>query len=480
MILTSLLIFVLSTQFSFAACSWFNPVGCATDTFSSLKLLFSVEGIIDIVFRILNFAIDNVLAPLVGISGWIFDWSLSLVVNANTSIVATGWGKSLDLANNLFILILLGIAIGTILELPTFNYKTMLPKFLMVALLINFSLAIGNVIIGFTNVLTGSFYKEITSETLANRLKVVEPIKKADEKFKKDIESSENSALKEPIKLFTENFFLFVYKTFTYLLVIFVFLAGAVFMIARTFHLWLLLMLAPLAWISLLIPGLQQHWKSWWSKFIKWSIFAPAYLFFLWLGVRIGNASALKGFVSGYSNYGVFTNVTGYILQMLVVAFIMMSGLVISSQLGVGGSNFVINYGKNLKGAASKRFKELRSKGPLSAEKLGAKFGGMGAGLLAKSRIGAVAGYGRETREKLEQEKLQEAQKKETLINLRMQLDATTDPELRLGILKQIRAAVGGKSDLDKIKDIIAESEKNKPGGASTSTAPAPTGGATP
>lgn len=447
-ILTSLLIFVLSAQFTYAL--W-NPLAKVSDTIAGFRELFSIGGMIGIAFRVLTVLVDTILGQLVSFAGWIFDWSLSLVANANTSIIVTGWGVSLNFANNLFILILLGIAIGTILELPTFNYKTMLPKFLMVALLINFSLAIGNVIIGTTNMIAKNFSKSITSEVIANRFAITKPMQLTEEKFKADVEKSE-AELKSPIKIFVSNFFVLVYKIFQYLLIIFVFLAGSVYMIARTFHLWLLLMLAPLAWISLLIPGLQQHWKSWWSKFIKWSIFAPAYLFFLYIGVGImareGNISTFNSFVSGHTTYGTLAaGIAGYIIQMLVVAFIMTAGLVISSQLGVGGSNFVLNYGKNLKGAASKRFKELRSKGPLSAEKLGAKFGGMGAGLLAKSRIGAVAGYGRETREKLRQEKLEKQQKKELLYESKQKL-------------KEFREGKGErKQQLQELKNEKAEME---------------------
>lgn len=414
MVLTSLLIFVLSTQFTYAI--WGATVGKITEIISGFRELFSIGGMIGIVFRVLTVLVDTILGQLVSFAGWIFDWSLSLVANANTSIIATGWGVSLGFANNLFILILLAIAIGTILELPTFNYKTMLPKFLMVALLINFSLAIGNVIIGTTNMIAKNFSKGITSETVANRFAVTKPMQLTEEKFKKDAQESEDK-LKDPIKMFVGSFFLLIYKTFQYLLIIFVFLAGAVYMIARTFHLWLLLMLAPLAWISLLIPGLQQHWKSWWSKFIKWSIFAPAYLFFLLLGVQImarkDSISTFNSFVGGHTTYGTLAaGIAGYIIQMLVVAFIMTSGLVISSQLGVGGSNFVINYGKNLKGAASKRFKELRSKGPLSAEKLGERFGGLGArGLAAVPGVGRLAGYrSDEVRGRLELERQKQQQ----------------------------------------------------------------------
>lgn len=492
--MVSLLIFVLSAQFAFAEniiSSLWDSTKNVGETVAGLKAMFSVEGIADIFIRLVNFVVDSVFGIFLKVSGWVFDWSLDLVMNADTSVVKSGWSKSLSVANNLFILILLGIAIGTILGLPTFNYKTMLPKFLMVALLINFSLAIGNVIIGTTNVFANKFYSDIKgnisniSEIFVNNANVVKPIEKAAEDIKNKTDSGEN--LKSITDQAPSFIFVFIYKIFTYSVAIFMFLAGAVYMITRTFYLWLLLMLAPLAWISLLIPGLQQQWKLWWEKFIKWSIFAPAYLFFLWLGVEISRNSAIRGFVSAHASYNnSFTDIAGYIVQMLAVAFIMISGLMVSDKLGIGGSNFVINYGNNLRKAAGKKFKDMRGKSEWSAEAVGKRFGAIGARMTAP--FGVTEG-GKRVQERYAVERLEmeeKERKKEQvggLYNLRGQLENIKKFEReslafaiesglskeqlkeyreqlknrRLQILRDIRAAAGEGKDLKKEIEKLAK-----------------------
>lgn len=487
-----------------------------------------------------------VLGTMVTIASAIFEWSLNLVTSSNTHIVATGWGVSLSFANMFFILILLAVAIATILGtiFENFNYKKALPNLIIVMLLINFSMVIGNIPVDISNVLAKYFNSEITAKggglsgqlmksiritetnilnlSLLDKQKSIELIKsqeakkngkttklplqteeqkEIDKNWKappdprkmpgwKDLNSDQqdaefaayNEALeKNPSTLAkvtkmsieteiemakSQDFskepdivtqFLTILSTFIFIIIyqliaIFMLLVGAVYMIQRTFWIWLLLMIAPLAWLAYAIPGLNQYFTMWWKKLLAWCFFAPVFLFFTFLSI-----------VVSYSSFGSLnTNVSiankdlssllsanaGNFIQLLAVAFLMTFGIVAGQKMGVGGSNFVMNYANKAKGAASKKFSDLRSKGPLSAEKLGAKLGGMGAGLLAKSRIGAVAGFGRETRERLQEERLQEQQKKENLQESRQKLKEFRDAK---GERKQkLKASKEEKAELEK------------------------------
>jgi len=70
----------------------------------------------------------------------------------NAPIVKIGWTLTRDLANMLFILILLIIAFATVLRMESYGMKRLLPKLIMVAILINFSLVFaGFVIVAFAN-----------------------------------------------------------------------------------------------------------------------------------------------------------------------------------------------------------------------------------------------------------------------------------------------------------------------------------------
>ncbi len=83
-----------------------------------------------------------ILATLlyVGIAAGVLEWAVSLPINLGSGIVASGWSFMVGIANIVLVVALLVIALAYILRLESYNAKKMLPKFILVAILINFSL----------------------------------------------------------------------------------------------------------------------------------------------------------------------------------------------------------------------------------------------------------------------------------------------------------------------------------------------------
>ncbi|MBI2054685.1 MAG: hypothetical protein HYT39_01145 [Candidatus Sungbacteria bacterium] len=75
--------------------------------------------------------------------------------------VKIGWGVARDVANMFFIIILIIVALATIFDLETFNVKSVLPRLITIALLINFSLIIGVFVIDRANDLGQIFYDQL-------------------------------------------------------------------------------------------------------------------------------------------------------------------------------------------------------------------------------------------------------------------------------------------------------------------------------
>lgn len=80
------------------------------------------------------------------------------------AIVQTGWTYMRDLANGVFILLLLWIAITIVFNLEGMNGKRLLVRVIMVALLINFSLVLVSMVFALGNVLAQPFAKAMGSE----------------------------------------------------------------------------------------------------------------------------------------------------------------------------------------------------------------------------------------------------------------------------------------------------------------------------
>ena len=104
-------------------------------------------------------------AQILTLGGLIFDlmlgFSLSHAV-LNAPFAQNGWAVTRDLANMLFIFILLFIAIATILQISSYGAKSLLARLVIIALLLNFSLFITRVVVDVSNVTARLFYNGIS------------------------------------------------------------------------------------------------------------------------------------------------------------------------------------------------------------------------------------------------------------------------------------------------------------------------------
>ena len=100
-------------------------------------------------------------ARFLDLAGMFFDLAFGYNFDGflkNRTMIEQGWTISRDVANIFFNLILLIIAIATIMRIQSYGAKSLLPKLIVIALIINFSLSIGYVIIDFSNLLSRGFY----------------------------------------------------------------------------------------------------------------------------------------------------------------------------------------------------------------------------------------------------------------------------------------------------------------------------------
>lgn len=106
--------------------------------------------------------LQGILSLGLGIVGGFLDFAFNLNVVINPgqlAVVQSGWTLLRDLANGLFILLLLWIAITIIFNLEGLGGKKLLVRVILVALLINFSLAMVSTVFAFGNELARPFAK---------------------------------------------------------------------------------------------------------------------------------------------------------------------------------------------------------------------------------------------------------------------------------------------------------------------------------
>lgn len=206
----------------------------------------------------------------------------------NIPVVNIMWSLMKNFVNLFFILILVIMAFATIFDLKKYSIQSLLVRLVVVALLINFSLLIGQTVIS-----TGDFVTHVFLEQIENTnpggigVNAMKGLDLQDMIGTRGDQITDNLASKVSEVLITG-----IFAIIFIIVALFVFIVVALFVLIRIPVLWFLLILSPIAWLGLILPGTQGWWKDWWKHFISWVFFPPVYVFFLMFGVGFINTKA--------------------------------------------------------------------------------------------------------------------------------------------------------------------------------------------
>jgi len=250
------------------------------------------------------YGITNILSGLGGIlitfDAFLVKLAWEFTTNVvNSPVVSQGFGITLNLANLGFVIGIIFIAIATIFRSESYGVKQLLTRLIAMAILVNFSLVIAGVLINFSDQLSIYFLKASTpAGNTADMSSFVNTIVNV---------ASPQGLLFDPPKdqgtvakawgwvstfVGTDKNFLsqlagLVFAVvFTFMFALALGVIGIMFFL-RYFWLTFLLILMPFAWLSWVFPAFKKHWSDWWQHFIKWTFYAPALTFFLYLALAI-------------------------------------------------------------------------------------------------------------------------------------------------------------------------------------------------
>ena len=219
--------------------------------------------LIEYIFR----TMFNIIGNLTAIVAKGLNLAVFVRPGGNILVVETTWKILRDFSNMFFIIALIYMAFATIFDYGKYRFQDMIVRFVIVAILINFSLVIGNLVIDFSQVLSNIFLGSIGN--LGDRLgQYLNP-----------------SLLLPPADLAIASLISLVFAIVLSLIFLFSMLVALVFAIIRVPFIWGLLIVSPIAWMSHILPGTNKWWNQWWSYFFGWNLFLPVYLFFMYLGL---------------------------------------------------------------------------------------------------------------------------------------------------------------------------------------------------
>ena len=255
-------------------------------------------------------------AQVAYIGGSVFDYFIAFTLNsssyAQADFIEKGWGILRDIANVSFIFILLYSAIRFILGLDTQTIRGNISRIILIALVINFSLFATRVIIDAGNIVARVFYENIviTNDTQAEEsgyktisqglIGLVNPQRILSQAMfetasggSASISNTSNTLGDTSTQSGPDIAFIIIVLligAFVNWLMGFIFLSTALFLIARTVGLWIMMITSPIAFLSLSIPSLAQKiprfgFSSWLKETTSLSFLAVVFLFFLYLTV---------------------------------------------------------------------------------------------------------------------------------------------------------------------------------------------------
>lgn len=317
-----------------------SPAGLVTAGFRAIAYVFNF------LFGLLYILGSNLVQVALNLNGQI--------LNHQNQIVTIGWTILRDIANLGFVLVMIIIAVATIVRYKEYNAKSLLPKLIAAAIIVNFSLTIAGAFITFSDSLTnvflagklgGSPSEFATAITVAFEPQALylppqnpPPPNPADQ-------GSAASGFGEAILTGIAGLVFSMVFTLIAALVMF---ALALMLIVRYVMLSILLLTAPITWLFWVFPPLSKIFHDWWSRFLDWVFFLPAVAFFIYLALTsvqffdslpIDTSSSLGGTLSNVFNQGI---------KMIILCGLMIGGLFVAKNMGITGAAGAIKLAKGV------------------------------------------------------------------------------------------------------------------------------------
>ncbi|MBI3115699.1 MAG: hypothetical protein HYZ09_04400 [Candidatus Kerfeldbacteria bacterium] len=234
-----------------------------------------------------NFIAANLIYPVVQLLGNLLIALINILVAVasyndfiNATAVEKGFTIVRDVANMFFIVVLLVIAFGTVLNIQTYRYNRLLGRLIIMAFLVNFARFIAGIFIDAAQVVMLTFVNAFRHAAAGNLTTAfgIEDLLRL-----RNVKGSDISG--------ATIFGAILLALALVLIAVIVVGVYVVVLLIRIIALWLLVVLSPLAFVLRTFPAGQKYASEWWSNFQKYVICGPVIAFFLWLALTVMAAS---------------------------------------------------------------------------------------------------------------------------------------------------------------------------------------------
>lgn len=345
--------------------------------------------------------VSAILKLVNAVVGWARDFLGKMIVTIiaqglfiNNNIVKDAWPFIQGIANLGFIFVLLYIALATTLRMESVgtSVQRLLPKLLIGALLVNFSLVIGGVLIDASRLIMAVEIRLMGGEGVTNENFTSKLIQKTDA-LDLQIAALDNANNKND---FSTVILRLVQNTVFVVLLTVALGVITINLFVRYIALLILLIFSPVPYLAFILPQTQKFADDWWRMFLKWVFYGPIVFFFLILitriqsvGLALPQAAAKNAFDAPFFN--------AFAHFAIIIALFFVANKVGKQVAGVGSDAVMSFAAKNKRTAA--------------AVGLGVATGGLGVPLLAgagylagRAGVRGVANVGRDFGDKFKKD----------------------------------------------------------------------------
>lgn len=276
--------------------------------------------------------------------------------------VTLGWPFVLGIANLGFLFALIFIAGASVLRLEIGGgVRRLLPRLLIAAILINFSLIVGGLIIDATRVVSAIVAGAIGSDLDKLGVEILESSTIAQATLG-NVEDADSEALtykeSSSVSQMVITAILIVGLTIAFITLL-------VGLFTRYIFLVLLLIVSPLAYLALALPGAQNLARKWWENFFKYAIYPVVVLFVLLIVTRLLSVGDTAQEFFGTSGSEIEGEWFGFAVDMLKYSVVVVFLFVAANAgkfMGIAGATAAVGF-------FGSQGKKLRDKGYAAAKK---------------------------------------------------------------------------------------------------------------
>lgn len=339
-----------------------------------------------------------VIAPLIEIS-----LAIHTYTDDFAKVILPGWELLRNLSNIFFIVILLAIGLATLFRVQKYQYRNLLLKLILAALLVNFSMVITQSVLAIAETVQSQFL----------------PIEKNDDVVRTIAKSImfapfEQGTITPEVasKSLSESLSRLVFPFFYLSLSLMGFVvmgALAILLVVRFAVIWILLMTSPIAFVAWVLPATSKYTDQWLDNLFRYAFFVAIIGFFLnviaFLAQRQGGVfqDLTDAQVTGWDGF------LSRIATNLMILIFMIVAMGAAQSMKIAGGKYVSKIGqaagklpwKGLKAIGERGFEGVQNKTRLTldpriwkkdAEDYMAKLNDAKEGRLAKRRDAFILG----------------------------------------------------------------------------------------